>query len=235
MHGRSGPVDIGVLGATGTIGRAVAAESADRGHRVTAFTRSAARIPEESGGVVWKVADLTDVDGVAEAIAGVDVVVNAISAGDTIADQIANADVLPATARTLLKALERHPSTRLVVVGGGGSLEVEPGRRLVDNEEEFAKVLVDVLAVPPEYRKVVLAHAEVLDMCRLSNRYWTYLSPSAGRIESGVRTARYRTGGDQLLPPPDRAGDLSAEDLAVALVDEIEIPRHIQRRFAVGH
>ncbi|GHC45469.1 NAD(P)-dependent oxidoreductase [Streptomyces cinnamoneus] len=228
-------MDIGVLGATGLIGRAVVAEGLRRGHAVTAVTRDAARVPADRGGATWRVADAGDPEGASRAVAGLDVVVNAIAPGGDIADQIAHADVLPATASALLKALERHPATRLVVVGGGGSLESAPGVRLLDDEEGFARVLTDVLHVPAEYRKVVLAHAEVLDLCRLSDRNWTYLSPSAGRIEPGERTGRYRSGGDQVLPYEEGAGDISTQDLAVALLDEIENPRHIQRRFTVGY
>jgi putative NADH-flavin reductase len=209
-------------------------EARSRGHRVTAFTRSRSRIPAADG-VVWQVADPTDADSVATAIDGLDVVVNAINAGDSISEQIANYDVLPAAARVLLTALEKRPSTRLIVVGGGGSLEVAPGVRLIDTGEDFTRVLTDVLEVPAEYRTVVQAQVDVLDLCRLSNRNWTYISPDAGRIHSGERTGSYRTGGDQVLPTVPGGGDISAEDLAVALVDEIEIPRHIQRRFAVGY
>lgn len=226
---------IGVFGATGTIGGAVVAEALSRGHHVTAFTRRASRIPAESGNVVWKVADPTDVDSVAAVLGGLDVVVNAINAGDTVADQIANAAVLPTAARALLKALERRPAARLIVVGGGGSLEIEPGVRLIDTGEAFTKILTEVLEVPAEYRNVVQAHVDVLALCRLSDRQWTYISPDAGRIRSGERTGRYRAGGDQILPPRPGAEDLSAEDLAAALVDEIEVPRHLQRRFAVGN
>jgi putative NADH-flavin reductase len=227
-------VHIGVFGASGTIGGAVVAEALGRGHRVTGFTRRASRIPAEPGEVVWKVADPTEVDSVAAVLGGLDVVVNAINAGDDIADQITNAEVLPTAARALLKALERRPSVRLIVVGGGGSLEIEPGVRLIDTGEAFTKILTEVLEVPAEYREVVQAQVDVLSLCRLSNRQWTYISPDAGRINSGERTGRYRIGGDQVLPAIPDAGDISAEDLAVALVDEIEIPRHIQRRFAVG-
>lgn len=227
-------MQIGVFGATGTIGGAVVTEARSRGHHVTAFTRSASRIPAEPGPVVWKVADPTDNDSVASVLDGLDVVVNAINAGDTIADQIANATVLPAATRALLKALERRPAARLIVVGGGGSLEVEPGVRLIDTGEAFTEILTEVLQVPAEYRDVVQAQVDVLSLCRLSDRQWTYISPDAGRIRSGERTGRYRVGGDQLIPKAPGAEDLSAEDLAVALVDEIEVPRHLQRRFAVG-
>jgi putative NADH-flavin reductase len=228
-------MDIGVLGATGVIGRAVVGEAVRRGHRVTAFGRDPGRFPAEPGPVAWRTADLlaAGVRGAADAVAGLDAVVNAISPGGAIDDQIAHADVLPRTARVLLAALESHPRTRLVVVGGGGSLETGPGTRLIDHPD-FDAVLTDELGVPSEYRRVVAAHAEVLDLCRLSDRDWTYVSPSAGRIPPGERTGRYRVGGNQVLAPSDSGRELSAEDLAAAVVDEIEEPRHLQRRFTVA-
>ncbi|MBV9600104.1 MAG: epimerase, partial [Chloroflexi bacterium] len=52
----------------------------------------------------------------------------------------------------------------------------------------------------------------------------------------GPRTGRFRIGGDQLLVAPDGSiSDMSAEDVAVAVIDEAELPRHIQRRFTVGY
>ncbi|MGN9842697.1 NAD(P)-dependent oxidoreductase [Nonomuraea sp. H19] len=227
-------MDIGVFGASGTIGQRIVTEAASRGHRVTAFTRDASRVPQETGGVSWTVANVLDAGSATAAIGGLDVVVNAINAGDGISDTIANAWVLPAAARALLTALEGHPSTRLIVVGGAGSLEVEPGLQVVDMEG-FADQLPETLGVPPEYVKVVLAHREALHLYRLSNRKWTYLSPSAGLIKPGARTGRFRIGGDQLLVSADGTSDVSAEDLAVAVVDEAEAPQHVQRRFTVGY
>ncbi len=224
-------MDIGIFGASGTIGRRIVTEAAERGHRVTAFTRDASRVPADPGDVTWAVADVLDAGSAAAAIGGLDVVVNAINAGDGIAGAIANADVLPAAARALLTALEQHPATRLIVVGGAGSLEVRPGLQVVDSEG-FAEGLPESLGVPAEYVKVVLAHREALHLYRLSNRNWTYLSPSSGLVPPGERTGRFRIGGDRLL---DAAGDISAEDLAVAIIDEAELPRHLQRRFTVGY
>ncbi|MCX0274456.1 hypothetical protein NLM24_27930 [Nocardia zapadnayensis] len=74
---------------------------------------------------------------------------------------------------------------------------------------------------------------DALNIYRTSNRLWTYLSPSSGRIDPGERTGRFRIGGDQLLDTGGR--DISAEDVAVALLDEAQLPRHIQRRFTVGY
>jgi putative NADH-flavin reductase len=227
-------VEIGIFGATGTIGGRVLEEALRRGHQVTAFTRDWARMPMDSGAVTWKVANVLDAAGVSDAIGGLEVVVNAINAGRDIPDAIANADVLPAAARALLTAMERHPSTRLIVVGAAGSLEVRPGLQVVD-VKGFAEELPTTLGVPSDYVKVVLAHREALHLYRLSNRNWTYLSPSAGRIPAGERTGRFRIGGNQLLVSADGTSSISAEDLAVAILDEAEHPRHLQRRFTVGY
>jgi uncharacterized protein len=227
-------MDIGVLGATGVIGSRVVTEALDRGHRVTAFTRSATRIPTEQGAVQWVVTDPRDPARLATDGAGLDVLVNAINAGNDVPETIANADAFPATARALLAAMETLPRLRLVVVGGAGSLEVAPGRRVVDLDG-FAEDLPESLGVPADYVRVVKAHVEALDLYRLSDRNWTYVSPSAALVQPGERTGRFRLGGDQLLVREDGTSDISANDLAVAVLDEIELPRFVQRRFTVGY
>jgi putative NADH-flavin reductase len=227
-------VHIGIFGATGVIGSRVVAEATDRGHRVTAYTRDKSRAGQDSDAVWWRIADVLDPASVARAIDGVDVVVNAINAGRDIDETIANADVLPNAAESLLAALEQHPATRLIVVGGAGSLEVRPGLQVVD-VDGFAEGLPDALGVPPEYIRVVRAHRDALNRYRTSNRNWTYLSPSAGLVQPGERTGRFRMSGNQLLVSADGRSDISAEDLAVAIIDEAELPRHVQRRFTVGY
>ncbi|MBF6205811.1 NAD(P)H-binding protein [Streptomyces gardneri] len=225
-------MDIGVFGATGVIGSRVVAEALQRGHRVTAFTRDAARFPARHGDETWAVADWLNAESVAAAIAGLDVVVSAVNAGHGIADTIANAHDFVVGARAMVAALDRQPRVRLIAVGGAGSLEVAPGVQLLDTGDEFIRNLTEVLDVPAEYVEVVRALRDALNIYRLSNRNWTYLSPSSGRINPGERTGRFRIGGDQLLVG---GADLSAEDVAVALLDEAEQPRFIQRRFTVGY
>jgi uncharacterized protein len=230
-----GSVRIGVLGASGVIGGCVVAEARRRGHAVTAFSRDPAAVdaPPDPG-VAWRALDPLDPADLARELAGVDVVVNAVSPGRTPAEAIRSADVLPRVADALLEALEERPAVRAVVVGGAGSLEVAPGRRVMDLPG-FAESLPDELGVPPEYLAVVRAHRDALHRYRLSDRLWTYLSPSAGLVGRGERTGRFRTGGDQLLTAADGSSGISAEDLAVAVVDEVEVPRHVQRRFTVGY
>ncbi|MFI7003128.1 NAD(P)-dependent oxidoreductase [Nocardia sp. NPDC050175] len=225
-------MDIGIFGATGVIGSRAVAEAMQRGHRVTAFTRDAARFPAERGKAAWQVADWLDADSIAAAIAGLDVVISAVNAGHGIADTIANAGDFVAGAEAMVSALEQQPRVRVIAVGGAGSLEIAPGRQLVDTGAAFVRTLTEDLAVPAEYVEVVRALRSALNVYRLSNRNWTYLSPSSGRVNPGARTGRFRVGGDQVLLGGD---DISAEDLAVALLDEVEQPRFIQRRFTVGY
>jgi putative NADH-flavin reductase len=180
------------------------------------------------------VTDPRDPDRLATDLAGLDVLVNAINAGNDVPETIANAGAFPATAQALLAAMETLPRLRLVVIGGAGSLEVAPGRRVVDLDG-FAENLPGSLGVPTEYARVVRAHVEALGLYRLSDRNWTYVSPSAGLVQPGKRTARFRIGGDQLLVREDGTSDISADDLAVAVLDEIEQPRFVQRRFTVGY
>jgi uncharacterized protein len=227
-------MEIGVLGATGTIGGRVVAEAVDRGHRVTAFTRSPTRIPADPGPVRWAVTDPRDAARLATDLVGLDLLVNATNAGNDVPETIANADAFPAIARALLTAMESLPRLRLIVIGGAGSLEVAPGKRVVD-VEGFAENLPAALDVPAGYVEPVLAGVEALGLYRLSDRNWTYVSPSAGRVHAGKRTGRFRIGGDQLLVREDGTSDISADDLAIAVLDEIELPRFVQRRFTVGY
>ncbi|WP_040777360.1 NAD(P)-dependent oxidoreductase [Nocardia pneumoniae] len=223
---------IGVFGATGVIGSRVVTEALQRGHRVTAFTRDAARIPAERGQETWEVADWLNADSIAAAIADLDVVVSAVNAGHGIPDTIANASNFVVGAQAMVAALNRHPRVRLIAVGGAGSLEVAPGVQLLDTGDDFTRILTEALDVPAEYAEVVRALRDALNVYRQSNRNWTYLSPSSGRINPGARTGRFRIGGDQLLVG---GADISAEDVALALLDEVEQPRFIQRRFTVGY
>lgn len=225
---------IGVFGATGAIGGRIVVEAVERGHEVRAFTSDPDRFGPAVEGVDWQVADVLDPASVAAGLGGLDVVVSAINAGRGVPDTIANADVFPRAADAMIEALTSYPDLRVIVMGGAGSLEVAPGLTVVETEG-FAEGLPEGLGVPVEYVKAVSAGVEALNRYRTSNRNWTYISPSAGRIEPGERTGRFRIGGDQLLVRADGTSDISLEDLAMAAVDEAETARHVKRRFTVGY
>ncbi|MER6395530.1 NAD(P)H-binding protein [Kitasatospora sp. NPDC001603] len=231
---------IGVIGATGTIGSRVVAEALGRGHHVTAFSRDATRIEEARANVTWKSVDVLDAAGVADVLPGLDVLISGFQPGngardiaDTVRRSIADPTVYATAARALVKALESHPRTRLIVIGGAGSLEIEPGLVLADSDERLHGILA-ALGLPEEYAASVRGGRDALNVLRQSNRLWTYFSP-AQDIAPGERTGRFRIGGDQPVVDADGRSRISAEDAAVALVDEAELPRFVQRRFTVGY
>ncbi|MFF1903029.1 NAD(P)-dependent oxidoreductase [Kitasatospora sp. NPDC058218] len=231
---------IGVIGATGTIGSRVVTEALGRGHHVTAFSRDAGRIEEGRENIVWKSVDVLDADSITAVLPGLDVLISGFQPGnaakdiaDTVARSIADPTVHSVAARALLKALESHPRTRLIVIGGAGSLEIEPGLALADSDARMHEVL-DALGLPREYAAAARGARDALNVLRTSNRLWTYFSP-AEDIAPGERTGRFRIGGDQPVVDAEGRSRISAEDAAVALVDEAELPRFVQRRFTIGY
>jgi putative NADH-flavin reductase len=203
-----------LIGASGMIGQRVAAEARQRGHEVTGVTRSGAGGTEQ--------ADAGDAPAVAAIAAGHDAAVLAIAPPR---DGSEPSGPLLAAGRSVLEALPKAGVRRLVVVGGAGSLEVAPGVRLVDTPE-----------FPTVYKGESLAQAALLDLIRGHDGglEWTYVSPPA-LIQPGERTGKYRRGGDQLLADADGTSAISAEDYAVALVDELEQRRAVGRRITVAY
>jgi putative NADH-flavin reductase len=113
---------------------------------------------------------------------------------------------------------------RLLVVGGAGSLEVRPGVALLDTPE-----------FPAAAKEEATRGKAALNALRAENGLdWTFLSPSAV-IGPGERTGKFRLGGDALLVGTDGKSRISIPDYAIAMVDELENPRHVQRRFTAGY
>jgi uncharacterized protein len=200
---------IAIYGATGMIGSRVVAEALSRGHDVTGITRSGGDLP---AGVHPVRGDAGD-SALAKRIAGeADVVVTAFGPSRTGGDRREFLVQL----RNLVDTLG---DTRLLVVGGAGSLLVDGGR------------LLDQPGFPEIYRAEALIAAEALEYLRGLGEGvdWTFFSP-APVIAPGERTGTYRAGTDS------PAGEsISAEDYAVALLDELERPAHRRRRFTAAN
>lgn len=199
---------IALFGASGMVGSRIADEAAGRGLEVTAITRSGAEVP----GVAHSLAgDMADADFDARVVADNDVIVSATGPSRTGGD---HGEWLAA-----LKTLaEASGDTRLIVVGGAGSLSVGD------------TLLKDTPGFPAVYKAEAETGTRALELLRDGNYApWTMLSP-APEIAPGTRTGYYAVA----LDSP--AGDsISAEDFAVALVDEIEDPQHIDARFTVAN
>ena len=233
-------MQIGVIGATGTIGSRVVSEALSRGHRVTAFSRDASQIQDRRENVTWRSADVLDAAGIAAALPGLDVLISGFGPGnaakdaaDSVARAIADPRVYARAATALLTALESQPRTRLIVIGGAASLEVRPGLVFTDSGELLHAAL-DQFGLPRAYAAAMRGHGDALHILRTSNRLWTYFSPAV-EIAPGERTGRFRIGGDQPVMDADGRSRISVEDAAMALIDEAELPRFVQRRFTIGY
>jgi putative NADH-flavin reductase len=210
---------IAVIGGTGYAGRHIVAEAVNRGHSVLAIAR---RIPSERhAGAIYIEGSLTDVPDLLAQLPGVDVVVSAVAPrGDMQGLVRPNLESLVA----LLPA-----DVRVGVVGGaGGSLIAPGGERLVD-QPSFTE----------EYKPESLEAIGVLEDLQSTpaDRDWFYIHPAGGfgAWNPGERTGSYRDGGDVLVTDENGDSYISGADLAVAVLDEIEDPKHSRERFTVGY
>jgi uncharacterized protein len=161
--------------------------------------------------------DATDPAHVARLSAGQDVVISA-----TRPDPGRESELVT-VARALFAGL-RGTGTRLLLVGGGATLRTPDG-----------VVALDAPDFPAEFLPIGRACAEQLAVCRAEPEVdWTYLSP-AGALEPGPRTGRYRLGADDMVVDAAGVSRISNADLAVALLDEVERPKHQRTRFTVGY
>jgi len=211
---------ITVFGAAGNVGSRVVAEGLLRGHEVTAVVRNPARCAELPAAADARAGDAASVADVAELSTGQDVVISAIHPPRGSETELATAT------KALLAGLTRS-GVRLLVVGGAASLTL-PGAG-------GTTVVDDPNLVPAAERASALASAEQLEVCRAETEVdWAYLSPAA-LVEPGEHTGMYRLGSDELLVDADGNLRISHEDLAVALLDEAERPRHHRNRFTVAY
>ena len=211
---------IALIGATGFVGSKVLAEALQRGHQVTALVRNPAKLaPQDS--VTARAVDVADAGQVARAVIGHDCVVSAFNAPRGNPEFRA---IYVDAVRAIIDGVKHSGVQRVLLVGGAGSLFVAPGVQLVDTPQ-----------FPAAYRTEAQAAREALNMIRDEVTLdWSFVSP-APILAPGQRTGRFRLGGDQALMNGDKPGNISVEDLAVAIVDELETPRHMRQRFTLAY
>jgi uncharacterized protein len=215
-------MNVVLLGATGKVGAPLLAELLDRGHRVTAVVRDPSRLAAESAQLRHRTGDVFDAAFLADAVAGAEVVVCSVALRDSAQRGRTPVELLRGVA-----AASADAGVRLLTLGGAGSLRTDDGVDLVDTPgfPEAAK---------PESLGFRAALHELLERAP-AGLSWTMLSPPASIEVDGPRTGEYRSGDDTLIIDGDGASRISAADLAVALVDEVENPKHQGRRFTVGY
>jgi putative NADH-flavin reductase len=209
-----------LIGSSGMIGQRILHEALNRGHHVTALVRDTSGTGDHRAELDYHTGDIFKPETIATAAVDHDVVLSAYGPGK------GDPNLLMKAAHALIEALTRVEPIRLIAVSGAGSLEVKPGVQLVDTPN-----------FPAEWKAIALAHREALDVYRkagMAEFDWTAVSPAA-LIEPGTRTGKYRTGTDQLLLDNKGKSYISAEDFAVAVLDEIEKPRFQGQRFTVAY
>lgn len=205
---------IALIGATGYVGPALLAEALDRDHHVTAIVRDPGKLPSHPR-LESIAGDATDADALASIIAGHDLVISAFNPG---------LDPEGKGTRALVDGVKRAGIQRFLTVGGAGTLKLPSGERVVDQPD-----------FPTEWKEGALRTAAFLDqLLEERDLDWVFLSPAA-MLVPGDRTGHYRTGKDHLLTDGRGESRISLQDFAVAMLDEVETPRHHRERFTVAY
>jgi putative NADH-flavin reductase len=213
---------VAIIGATGFIGSKLTDEATSRGHVVTAITRSPEKLPPHAH-IIPARADVNDVPALTALLKGQAAVIHSYAPGRGI-DPQESKDKQRAGTLSIIAATKAAGVKRLLAVGGAGSLEIRPGVAHFDAPE-----------FPPEYQGGARATAQIKDLLRAEEDLdWTYLCPSTS-IFAGERTGKFRLGDDALLIGEDGKSRISVEDYAVAMIDELENPKHTGHRFTVGY
>jgi putative NADH-flavin reductase len=205
---------IGVIGATGKAGSLIYKEAADRGHEVTAIVRNAAKVNAQDVKVLEKsIFNLTSDD-----VLQFDVVVNAF--GAPLGEEQAHVDA----GHALIEAL-KGTDTKAIVVGGAGSLFVDEAKTIR---------VIDTPDFPDMFKPTANGQGRNLkELQETTDVKWTFVSPAGHFDPEGKRTGSYQLGKDNLILNAKGDSYVSYADYAIAIVDEIENPKHINERFSV--
>jgi uncharacterized protein len=216
---------VALIGASGYVGSRVLAEALQRGHSMTALVRHPEKIAAHARLSVQAV-DVLKVDELAKALAGHDVAVSAFNpergsrAPDVYERHVAGH-------KAIIAAVKKSGVTRFIAVGGAASLKTASGQEYLDSPEfpaDYAPFKAGIRGTRELY--YLLQKEPHLD--------WVFLSPSV-HLTPGTRTGRYRVGKDHVLYDAEGLSAISLEDYAVALLDELEQPKHHRERFTVGY
>ena len=216
-----------VYGATGNIGSKIVSEALNRGHEVIGVSRNPETLAVDHLGFSAVEGDVNNLESMLEIVSGVDVVIMSVRGygPNNFPEETTN----NRSSLTFIRAARQlgEAAPRVIHLGGGSTLSRD-GVLLLDTREVEEGTVQHGLP---------WGHWLTLQNYRATTAVkWTVISPSGGYNEDGVRTGVYRQGWDEVLINEDgRPGGISHEDLAVAIVDEIESPRSIRRRMTVGY
>ena len=203
-------MNIVVIGATGAIGSRIVDEALRRGHKVTATSRDPAKLGARTG-MTPKAANTADVAATAAVLRRHDAAVVSVKWNEADIHQV-------------LDAIRKSGVRRCLFVIGAGSLIRKDGRTHFEHMAEKG-------IQPPTSKPAALAFEE---MKKATDLDWTAISPAAS-IQPGERTGKFRLGLDHLIEDAEGESRISREDFAIAILDELEKPRHVHKRFTAAY
>jgi putative NADH-flavin reductase len=207
---------VALYGSTGKSGSRILRELLSRGHSVTAIVRDPQKVDSEPGLSVVE-GEVSSAEAIASRIKGAEAVVSAY------APPVDDTDQLLGVTQNFLQAVKQAAVPRFLFVGGAGSLEVAPGVTLIDSGH-----------LPAEWLGIATSHSKALELAKKSDVNWTCFSPAA-YFGPGERTGKFRLETDKLVTDAEGNSRISMEDFAIALVDELESPKHAGARFTAGY
>lgn len=211
-----------LIGASGFVGTAILNELLNRGHKVTAIVRDPAKVTASNPNLKVVQADVTDTDVLIEASKGKDAVISAYNPGWK------NPNIYEETLKNyplIVDSVKKAGVERLLIVGGAGTLFYAPGKMVMDADNVPVKLLPGIKSLGEFY----------LNTLRKENDIdWIFLSPAAN-MTPGERTGKFRIGKDDLVVGVNGDSNISVEDYAVAMVDELEQKHHHKERFTIGY
>lgn len=211
-----------LIGASGFVGNAILNELLSRGHKVTAVVRNPEKINVSNSNLEIVKADIADTNAMVGICKGKEAIISVYNPGWT------NPDIYEETLRNyplILEAAKRLGAKRLLCVGGAGTLFCAPGLRVVDSGAIPDAIMGGVKSLGEFYLNTLMNEKDI---------DWIFFSP-AGTLESGKRTGKFRLGKDDLIIDENGISHISVEDYAVAMVDELENPKHHCERFTIGY
>lgn len=211
-----------LIGASGFVGNAILNELLSRGHKVTAVVRNPEKINVSNSNLEIVKADIADTNAMVGICKGKEAIISAYNPGWT------NPDIYEETLRNyplILEAAKRSGAKRLLCVGGAGTLFCAPGLRVVDSGAIPDAIMGGVKSLGEFYLNTLMNEKDI---------DWIFFSP-AGTLKPGKRTGKFRLGKDDLIIDENGISHISVEDYAVAMVDELENPKHHCERFTIGY
>lgn len=211
-----------IIGATGYVGSAILKEALGRGHQVKAIVRDPSKLTLIHPHLKVVGGSVTDTDFLSRELAKSDAVISAFNPGWS------NPNIYEETLEgygSILCAVRNSGVHRFLMVGGAGSLSVAPGRQLMDEPDVPKKLLPGIRGMAKVYTDLLLPEKSV---------DWVFLSPAVN-MAPGERTGKFRLGKDELIVDESGDSNISVEDFAVAMIDELEQEKHHQERFTLGY